>query len=289
MSTRSPTQTHPYWGIFATYALLPNVAGSPTQSANLQVGDQAYLSDLRAFAVCVSAGLGAAVWSDNAGSTVVTPLFEDWISATAAGSTGWTSTSSGAGAGAAVNNATADNLHDGIVQQTTGTTAAGRNALSLGTNGIVSPVSPGVLSIESSVRWPTLSTVVEEYVSRLGMGDVVVAGANTNGFWFEYSRLASGNVFRCLTAAGGVVTTTVTATAIAAGTWYRLHAVLDPAAGNVKFYVDGVLVATHVANVPAGTAQRYAPNVKIQKSAGVTARTQLVDYYGYRLVLSGVR
>jgi hypothetical protein len=63
VATRSPTQIHPYWGIYATSALLPNVAGSPTQKATLQVGDQAYVSSESMPYYCTTATLGAAVWS----------------------------------------------------------------------------------------------------------------------------------------------------------------------------------------------------------------------------------
>jgi hypothetical protein len=52
-----------FWGIFATGADLPNVAGSATQRADLQVGATAYVSaDLTAYQ-CIDATLGAAVWS----------------------------------------------------------------------------------------------------------------------------------------------------------------------------------------------------------------------------------
>ena len=63
MATRSPIAFHAYWGIFATYGDLPNVAGSPTQSATLEVGDQAYVIADAMLYFCIDATLGAAVWS----------------------------------------------------------------------------------------------------------------------------------------------------------------------------------------------------------------------------------
>lgn len=63
MALRSPIAFHAYWGIFATYGSLPNVAGSPTQSADLQVGDQAYVTADQMLYFCIDATLGAAVWS----------------------------------------------------------------------------------------------------------------------------------------------------------------------------------------------------------------------------------
>jgi hypothetical protein len=63
MATRSPIAFHAYWGIFATYGDLPNVAGSPTQSSTLQTGDQAYVTADQMLYFCTKATLGAAVWS----------------------------------------------------------------------------------------------------------------------------------------------------------------------------------------------------------------------------------
>lgn len=63
MATRSPIAFHAYWGIFATYNALPNVAGSSTQNATLQVGDQAYVTSTAMLYFCTSATLGAATWA----------------------------------------------------------------------------------------------------------------------------------------------------------------------------------------------------------------------------------
>jgi len=63
VATRSPIAFHAYWGIFATYGDLPNVAGSSTQSDTLQVGDQAYSTADSMLYFCVNAASNAATWS----------------------------------------------------------------------------------------------------------------------------------------------------------------------------------------------------------------------------------
>lgn len=63
MATRSPINTHSYWGIFPDSSFLPNVLGSPTQSGTLQEGDQAWSSADSTLYVCIDATLGAAIWS----------------------------------------------------------------------------------------------------------------------------------------------------------------------------------------------------------------------------------
>ena len=70
MATRSPTPHHPYWGVFVNYGDLPNVTGSSTQRAELEAGDQAYVSGAEVFYVCKDATLGAAVWIVSTSSSI---------------------------------------------------------------------------------------------------------------------------------------------------------------------------------------------------------------------------
>jgi len=264
------------------------VVGAAVQKVSVEIGDYAWVTDeLTAFR-CIVATLGAAVW-------VVEPwndqrrgnlLREDWISLGAAGALGWSVSNAGAGASSQINNATADASHDGIVESDTGTTGTGRSTLYLGVDGIVTPAAGGLISAEATVRFPVLSVVAQEYISRFLFGDSLVLADHIDGIYFEYDRLTSGNVWRCKTAAGNVRTTTVTAAAIAAATFYRLRVLITSA--QVLFYVDDVLVATHVTNIPTG-AQRYAPNMRIQKTAGTTVLTHLVDYFQMRLVTAATR
>lgn len=62
MSQRSITQFHGYTGVVSTYNDLLNVAGSPNQNSYLRQGDQAYVTDEKAWYLCDVDTLGAAVW-----------------------------------------------------------------------------------------------------------------------------------------------------------------------------------------------------------------------------------
>ncbi len=69
MAFRSPSRLqglyHSYWGGVITPASLPNVAGSPTQSPNLQSGDIGYVQTPGSVGMwsCRVATLGAAEWT----------------------------------------------------------------------------------------------------------------------------------------------------------------------------------------------------------------------------------
>jgi len=290
MALRSGQNYHEFWGAFATRFDLPNVTGAATQKSFLQVGDYAWVSDELVVFRCLDATLGAAVWVAEPWDDSrlgIAPMIEDWINLGVAGRLGWSVSNSGAGSSSQISNAAADASHLGIVESDTGSTAAGRSTLYLGVDGIVTPAAGGIIVAETAVRFPTLSTVAQEYVSRFLFGDSLVAADHTDGVYFEYDRAASGDVWRCKTAAGGVRTTTATAVAIVAGTWYRLRALITST--QVLFFVDDVLVATHITNIPTGSAQRYAPNLRIQKTAGTTTRTHLIDYFQMRSVTAQVR
>lgn len=73
MALRSPTEFHNYWGSFALYANLPNVAGSPTQNGNLEAGDTAYVPGSGIY-YCITPTLGAAVWGLPGTATNATQL-----------------------------------------------------------------------------------------------------------------------------------------------------------------------------------------------------------------------
>jgi len=63
MALRSPTPFHNFWGAtFAASADLPNVAASPTQNGNLEVGDFAYVTGDSTYYICTDDTLNAATW-----------------------------------------------------------------------------------------------------------------------------------------------------------------------------------------------------------------------------------
>ena len=68
MATRSPTQTHAYWGVFPTINL--------PASANVEVGDTAFDTTLGALVVCTA--VGPVVWSAVGSPPVVTQVEVDF-------------------------------------------------------------------------------------------------------------------------------------------------------------------------------------------------------------------
>lgn len=190
-----------------------------------------------------------------------------------------------AGANAAVAGGIGDLSHVGVAECTTGTTALGRAGGITGLSSI--RFGGGVWLWEATVRAPTLSTVGEEYIDRLGFLDASAADA-TDGAYFEYDRLTSGNFWRIKTAAAAARTASVVG-AVAAATWYRLGIAVAADASSVDFYIDGELVGTHTTNIPTGAGRETGVGFLITKSAGLTARTLEVDKVAFACPLTTPR
>ena len=213
--------------------------------------------------------------------------YDDFIAATSVGRLGWTSTVSGTGAANTIVSTNATSNNPGVTQFSTGTTATGRAALGLGTVGFF--MGGGVHTQEMLVYIPALSTAAQEYTLRLGLGDLVTGADHVDGVYFEYDRLVNGVNWRCKTANNSVRTNTDSTVAVVAGAWTKLKIVVNNGGTNVDYYVNGALAASVTTNIPVTVARACAPTLIINATAGITAKTLLVDYYYLQQVFTTPR
>jgi len=193
---------------------------------------------------------------------------------------------SDASVGGSVAVGTGDSTHPGVVVGSTSTSSTGVGAA---LTSITAVTLGGAAWVnEWLVRVPTLSTVAQEYIVRVGMIDSVSTDA-TDGVYFEYDRLTSGDVWRCKTASAASRTGTATTTAIVAGAWARLSLVVNAGGTQADFYVDGALAASLTATIPTGSGKETGFGFTIIKSAGTTARTLEIDRALWRASLSTPR
>lgn len=203
--------------------------------------------------------------------------YDDFLSATSVGALNWTSTVSGTGAANTIVSTNATSNNPGITQFSTGTTATGRAALGLGTVGFF--FGGGVATFEMLVNLPTLSTAAQEYVARIGLGDLVTGADHVDGVYFEYDRLVNGVNWRLKTANNSVRTNTDSTVAVVAASWIKLKIVVNAAGSLVTYYINGTSVGTVSTNIPVTVARACAPTVILSATAGTTAKTMLMDYY----------
>ena len=203
-------------------------------------------------------------------------------SATAAYNGGLFQQASGSGAATVKLNSIAG--HPGLIQLSTGTTAAGRVALATDSGaGIV--LGEGALSFGGVLKLNTLSDGTNTYTARVGFGDSVAGTSPNNGVMFRYTDAVNGGRWEAVCVAAGVETGSAVDTGITADLNYHTYEiVINAGATSVEFFIDGASVATVTANIPTAAATGVNPiPLALIKTAGLTARTAVLDAYWYAM------
>jgi hypothetical protein len=183
---------------------------------------------------------------------------------------------SGTGASGTLNIASASANHVGIAQNSTGSTSSGRSAhcyieatsIQFGT---YPWRSTGVFRI------PTLSDGTNTFTVVIGFTDTFTSGAATDGAYFRYTHGTNSGKYECVTRSNSSETANDSGVTATAGVWHSYRIIVNAAATQVLFYIDGTLVATHTTNIPSGSSRVVGYGHNIIKSLGATARTLLTD------------
>jgi hypothetical protein len=193
-----------------------------------------------------------------------------------------------AGAGAFAFNPAGLDLtnHPGIIGLTTGSTTAGRVFLLTNT-----PAGQhfGFGRTRTGTWLQTsalLSTVLQRYTLRSGYFSITLPNTILFGAGFEYQDNQNGGRWQAITADGIGETSTDTGVLVTASTWFKLEVEINAAGTSVDYFIDNVLVATNVTDIPSGTGFSNFYNNHIMKIIGTAARTLYVDAaYGYQEVV----
>jgi hypothetical protein len=163
----------------------------------------------------------------------------------------------------------------GIVTHFTGSTTTGGIFRHRGINSF--KLGGGEIHLETRVRFPILSDATQEYAYFFGFGNANAA-IPSNGVFFGYNRAVDGNFWSINTVNNSVATKTVLATAVSNFVWYKLKIIINAAATNVDFYLNGSLVGSITTNIPTGSGRECGPGMSIKKSVGTAPRSMEHDY-----------
>jgi hypothetical protein len=192
-----------------------------------------------------------------------------------------------------VPNQTANQI--GIAHYQTGTLATGwaMHITEQSANGQQFQFGGGNWMYESYIEVNTLSDATNRFRFISGFGNVASSGTETNGAFFTYDEggvsngtIASPN-WQCVTTVGAIRTLTTTSVAVTT-TWTKLRIIVNADATEVKFYIDGTLVATHITNIPV-LPNRFKVKQMIAKSLGTGNRFVFCDYIFYENNLTTLR
>jgi hypothetical protein len=164
----------------------------------------------------------------------------------------------------------------------------------LNSNAFTFSFGNGIWNYESSIMIANLSTSTERFRTIHGFGANATGNPETNGVFFTYEEggtingtSASPN-WQCVTVSGNVRTLTVTSIPIQAQTWYILRIQVNASGSEIKFFINGVLCATHITNIPSNFTYLVVKQ-GIAKVIGTTARLMYSDYIGYENILTTPR
>jgi hypothetical protein len=192
-----------------------------------------------------------------------------------------------------VPNQTANQI--GIAQYQTGTSTTGwaLHITEQSANAMQFQFGGGTWMYESYIEVDILSDATNRFRFISGFGNVANSGTETNGAFFTYDEggvsngtIASPN-WQCVTTVGAVRTLTTTSVAVTT-TWTKLRIIVNAAATEVKFYIDGILVATHTTNIPV-LPTRIKVLQKLVKNLGTGNRFVYCDYIFYENNLTTLR
>lgn len=214
--------------------------------------------------------------------------YEDFVGGILANAHPWSSSNTGAGAGVSSIAVAGTAAHPGICQLAAGTTTTGAAAITTKAVDCIL-LGGGVATWEAVVRVPTVSDGTETFSVRTGFLDGV-AGESTDGVFFRYTHSVSSGNWQGVCRSNSVESTVDTGSAVVAGTWVRLTAVVNAGGTSVQFYVDGVAAGAAVtSNIPTGTGRETGAGSMILKSAGTTSRSFEIDYQSVEIVFTTPR
>jgi hypothetical protein len=238
------------------------VSGIVSTAAQTFAGDKTFSGNI--YAANLNSPKKFAVW------------FDDLMGVVGSHALGWATASNTTGAGASSLPSVGtivDAAHPGVHILTTGTTTTGAAALRLQTQGIA--LTGGTWNLQWNAIMEALSTVGEEFIIRMGLGNGTIA-EHTNGVYFEYDRLTSTN-WQFVTCNNSTRTKADTGVA-ASAKWTGFRFEVNAAATSIVPYINSVALTAATANIPT-SARLMTPLFHIVKSAGTTSRALNLDYF----------
>lgn len=184
-----------------------------------------------------------------------------------------------------IGSATAVSNRPGIYQFSTSTSSNARSSIVAdATNATNVLLGGGQLMYETDVQIPTLSNSTETFRFFVGLSNnTQVASATSVAFLYDSAGVTMGSAatgnWQVVCANAGTRSYTTTSVPVVAGQWYRLKAVVNAAATQVQFFIDGNPVRTETNNIPT---TGVTPMAVLTKSNGTTARTALIDWFFFK-------
>lgn len=163
--------------------------------------------------------------------------------------------------------------HPGVISITTGATSGNQIKIYNGTGGTAGDAVHRFAEIDQLDMIFALSST-----STIGMYAGFQDTAGNNAILFAYDTASGHTTIQALTVEGGATTTTDTG--LAPGTGFRRYLIQQLTLGSIAFYIDDVLEATNLTNVPDSETTSIQIIAVTRTSA---TRALNIDYVAYKL------
>lgn len=193
---------------------------------------------------------------------------------------------SATGAGSGCTPAIVDG-HPGILALHTGTTATG-NARMLSNNTVITfGGNIGESCIRELVSVPVLSTIVIEYLVRIGFMDSATSALSVDAIQAVYDRPNTGDFWALQTCSNSACTLKpcdgsggTTAAPIVAANWYTLEKCVASDGTSATLSVNGTVCATNTTNIPTGISRTTGYGAQAVNNTGAVPADEnfFVDY-----------
>lgn len=211
------------------------------------------------------------------GSTQITSIKEDFLSAYLNGSVAEFTLATSSGASNALStyeSSPADTIRMGIFAASVANTAGSRTA-GVMSNGLLR-FGDGVSNLTIFARLSALATVADNFTMLLGFIDNGASATITDGVFFRYN-FSNANLIGVTSNNG--TQSTVTTTKAMDTSWNRYDIVVNAAGTLATFYVNGISVGTLTTNIPTTAGRETSIGFGMHRITSGTAKTLFIDSF----------
>jgi hypothetical protein len=141
----------------------------------------------------------------------------------------------------------------------------------------------GEAYFECSFQVPAVSDGTDNFTLYIGLHDSTAAGDCVDGVGFRYNHAVNSGNWQFVARSNSLETAVNTSTALtvgtAAGDWVTYGVLVNAAGTLATGYINGVSIGTVSTNIPTGGTRATGAMMKVDRTAGTTARLFIADYF----------
>lgn len=168
----------------------------------------------------------------------------------------------------------------GVLYQAMGSAATAQGAgCGHSSNNVILGGNLATYTVETRLYLPVLSSATDRFITEFGWSDSN-SGAANRYLQIAYSDNLNGGKFEIQYSNGTTSGVFDSGIPVVANNWYKLAIVVNPAASQVQFFINGSVIFTATTSIPSGSSLPVGLRCKTRKTAvaGTATRQVFWDY-----------